>query len=321
MSRRPQQDDKEREDEQRLPLFYRYVVDEGDMVSDIAARFGVDARYIIWNNIDSLTDADLLTPGQQLQIPSVEGIIHGVRAHETLIEIAELYDAEVADIVAFPANNLGDASTLREGMTILVPGGRIVAPPPWPPDLPTATPKPCLEYTVQAGDTLASIISRFLPDGGDYEDFATRIIDINDLGNASSLEVGQVLQIPTTVSTYAFIWPAAGQVTSWFGPVHPHGVDIGMPRGTPVVAAAAGQVTFVGGHPCCSYGYYVVIKHDQTFTTRYGQFSRFAVNLDECVEQGDLIGYSGATGDATEPHLHFELRRSRTAQNPLHYLP
>ena len=184
-----------------------------------------------------------------------EGIIHEVQLHETLAEIADLYDADVADIIAFEPNNLGDASTLREGMTILVPGGRIVA--------------------------------------------------------------HQVLQSP-----FGFIWPAAGQVTSWFGPVHPDGIDIGMPRGTPVVAAAAGQVTFVGGQPCCSYGYYVIIKHDQTFTTRYGQFSRFAVTLlGQQVEQGGLIGYSGATGDATEPHLHFELRRSRTPQNPLHYLP
>ncbi|MYD65568.1 MAG: M23 family metallopeptidase, partial [Chloroflexi bacterium] len=124
-----------------------------------------------------------------------------------------------------------------------------------------------------------------------------------------------------TVSTYGFIWPAAGKITSWFGPSHPLGIDIGMPTGSPVWAAAAGQVTFVGGHPCCSYGYYVIIRHDQTFTTRYGHFSRFAVKLGQHVEQGDLIGYSGSTGASTGPHLHFEIRRNGTPQNPINFLP
>ena len=75
------------------------------------------------------------------------------------------------------------------------------------------------------------------------------------------------------------------------------------------------------GHPCCSYGYYVVIKHDETFTTRYGHFSRFAVSLGEWVEQGDLIGYSGSTGASTGPHLHFEIRRKGVVQDPKAYLP
>ena len=276
----PQQGDKEREEEQQLPHFYRYVVNEGDTVSDIAARFGIDARYIIWNNIDSLTDADLLTPGQQLQIPSVEGIIHGVRLHETLIEIAELYDAAVADIVAFPANNLSDPDELQEGSTILVPGGRVVAPlvvraPPEP------APTPPSAVAVQATPVPAE----------------------------------------ETSSSFGFIWPAAGRMTSWFGPRHPLGIDIAMPTGSPVAASAAGQVTFRGGHPCCSYGYHVIIKHDETFTTRYGHLSRFAVDLGEWVEQGDLIGYSGSTGASTGPHLHFEIRRKGVVQNPLLYLP
>ena len=228
-----------------LPIFYRYEIKTGDTLIGIALRFGIDAQYILWNNIDIVPDADLLRPGLTLQIPSVEGIIHDVRLHETLIEIAEQYDADIADIVSFAANNLPDANTVREGSTILVPGGRIVAPPPPPQPTPTPTPPP-----------------RPTP----------------------------VVATPTpsapTVSTYGFIWPAAGKITSWFGPSHPLGIDIGMPTGSPVWAAAAGQVTFVGGHPCCSYGYYVIIRHDQTFTTRYGHFSRFAVKLGQHVEQG-----------------------------------
>lgn len=266
--------------EQQQPIFYRYKIQAGDTLTGIALRFGIGTQYILWNNIDIVPDADLLSPGQTLQVPSVEGIIHNVRLHETLIEIAELYDADVADIVAFAANDLPDANTVREGSTILVPGGRVVAQPPPPPPPPPDPPE---------------------PDAEDADD--------------------EVEATPATVSTFGFIWPGPGRITSWFGPAHPLGIDIGMPVGTPIAASAAGQVTFVGGHPCCSYGYHVIIRHDQSFTTRYGHFSRFAVTLGEWVEQGDLIGYSGSTGASTGPHLHFEIRRNGTPQNPLNFLP
>ena len=263
--------------ETTLPILYRYQIKEGDTLIGIALRFGIDQQYILWNNIDIVPDADLLTPGQTLQIPSVEGIIHDVRLHETLIEIAELYEANVDDIVGFAANNLPDANTVREGSTILVPGGRVVALPPPPAATPTPPPRP--------------------------------------------VAVATPPPTTTTTSTFGFIWPGAGSITSWFGPSHPLGIDIGMPTGSPVWASAAGQVTFVGGHPCCSYGYYVIVRHDQTFTTRYGHFSAFAVKLGQHVEQGDLLGYSGSTGASTGPHLHFEIRRNGTPQNPINFLP
>ncbi len=294
--------------ERQLPIFYRYEIQQNDTVIGIALRFGIDADYIMWNNIDILPDADLLTPGQMLQIPSVGGIIHDVRLHETLIEIAETYEADINEIVAFAANNLTDVNAVREGSTILVPGGRIIAPPPPPPPPRTPTPTPPSTRTPTPTPQPASVVATPTPSPTPTQTPAPAV----------------ATPTPTvTGSTYGFIWPAGGQsqMTSWFRPSHPLGIDIGMPRGTPVVASAAGQVTFVGGHPCCSYGYHVIIKHDQTFTTRYGHFSRFAVSLGEWVEQGDLIGYSGSTGASTGPHLHFEIRRNGTPQNPLNFLP
>ena len=265
-------------EEEQLPLRYRYVVVEGDTVLGIAYHFGIDADYIVWNNIDTLPNADLLRPGQQLQIPSVEGIIHDVRLHETLSDIAEMYDAKLSEIIAFPANNLADPNLLLEGSTILVPGGRVVAVPPPPPPPPPKPPTP------------GPVVATATP-------------------------------TPTVSSGFGFIWPAQGTLTSSFGPGHRLGIDIAMKVGSPVAASAAGQVTFVGGNPCCSYGYYVIIKHDETFTTRYGHFSSFNVVLGQWVEQGDLIGYSGSTGSSTGPHVHFEVRRKGVVQNPLDYLP
>lgn len=114
----------------QVPIFYRYEVKNGDTVAGIAKQFGVGREYIVWNNIEVQEDADLVKPGQLLQVPSLEGIIHSVRLGETLTEIADHYDAKVADIIAFPANDLANnPNRLPENGTILVPGGRITPKP------------------------------------------------------------------------------------------------------------------------------------------------------------------------------------------------
>jgi murein DD-endopeptidase MepM/ murein hydrolase activator NlpD len=122
---------------EQIPIFYRYEVKEGDSVSNIARRFGVGRNYIVWNNVELLDNEDLLKPGQLLQVPSVEGIIHAVRLGETLTEIADHYDARVVDIINFPANNIPNANAVPENSTILVPGGRIT-----PKPAPTLRPDP-----------------------------------------------------------------------------------------------------------------------------------------------------------------------------------
>ena len=114
---------------ERMPLYYRYEVQQGDTMSSIAARFGVESKYIDWNNADVIDDVDVLSVGDMLQIPSVPGIVHGVRAGETLTEIALKYDAAVEDIIDFAANGLADPNQLREGSLILVVGGRRLPPP------------------------------------------------------------------------------------------------------------------------------------------------------------------------------------------------
>ena len=109
---------------QPRPLFFRYEVQSGDTVIGIAQRFGIATNYILWNNIDIIDDADVLSVGEELQVPSVGGIIHGIRIGETLYEIAERYDAKVVDIIE--VNDLPGDGFIRAGATILVPGGRII---------------------------------------------------------------------------------------------------------------------------------------------------------------------------------------------------
>jgi len=123
-------------------------------------------------------------------------------------------------------------------------------------------------------------------------------------------------------SAAGFIWPVSGPITSPFGmrwgTLHP-GIDIGVPTGTPIHAAAAGTVIYCGWEE--GYGNLVVIDHHNGLATAYAHQSRIAVSCGANVAQGDVIGYSGCTGFCTGPHVHFEVRVNGTPVDPLGYLP
>jgi len=125
-----------------------------------------------------------------------------------------------------------------------------------------------------------------------------------------------------TPSQAGLIWPLQGPITSPFGPrwggFHP-GIDIGVPMGTPIHAAAAGTVIYCGWET--GYGNLVVIDHHNGIATAYAHQSQIAVSCNEDVAQGQLIGYVGCTGFCTGPHLHFEVRVNGTPVDPLGYLP
>jgi len=119
------------------------------------------------------------------------------------------------------------------------------------------------------------------------------------------------------------IWPVKGVVTSKFGPrgsrMH-DGIDIGAREGTPVHAAAAGQVVYADSR-LSGYGKLIIIRHAGNLFTAYGHNSRMLVRKGAHVRAGDVISRVGHTGRATGPHLHFEVRRGSTPVNPLAYLP
>lgn len=114
-----------------------------------------------------------------------------------------------------------------------------------------------------------------------------------------------------------FAWPTRGIITQYFWQYHP-GIDIANVTGTPEYAADGGKVTWAGWG---DYGIYVEIDHGNGFQTIYGHMSQVMVKVGEQVSQGQLLGLMGATGRATGPHLHFEIRFDGVPQNPLDLLP
>ena len=97
----------------------------------------------------------------------------------------------------------------------------------------------------------------------------------------------------------------------------PHrGIDYAAPRGTPIFASGDGVVTEAGKGR--ANGNYVVLRHGEQFMTKYLHMSRFArgIRAGKRVRQGETIGYVGATGWATGPHLHYEFLVNGVHQNP-----
>jgi murein DD-endopeptidase MepM/ murein hydrolase activator NlpD len=114
-----------------------------------------------------------------------------------------------------------------------------------------------------------------------------------------------------------FVWPTHGILTQYFWQYHP-GLDIANVVGTPEVAADAGKVVWAGWG---DYGLYVEIDHGNGLTTIYAHMSQLSVAKGETVTKGEQVGLMGATGRATGPHLHFEVRYQGIPQNPLDLLP
>lgn len=96
------------------------------------------------------------------------------------------------------------------------------------------------------------------------------------------------------------------------------GLDIAAPTGTPVVSPADGTVKYAGNKK--GFGLSVEINHGYGFTTLYGHCQRIRVNAGMRVKRGDVIAYVGNTGRSTGPHLHYEVRMTHSAVNPMNYI-
>ena len=102
------------------------------------------------------------------------------------------------------------------------------------------------------------------------------------------------------------------------GSTNHKGIDIAVPRGTPIYAADGGTVTYAGW--MSGYGYLVEINHGNGYVTRYGHNSSLTVRVGQHVYKGQQIARAGSTGNSTGNHCHFEVRYNGVAKNPLNYL-
>ena len=239
---------------------------------------------------------------------------------------------------------------MRSGLVVLAVLTAALAAPPLPlAAVSGVSPAATAVHLVKAGDTLSAIAGR-------YGVTIASLVAANRLASPSArLRIGQRLVIPAAtavarirralpaltgrrppappralilaVPDFAellppFMWPVDGQVSSTFGRRRlgwHRGIDITADLGTPVAAAAAGAV--VGSAYETRYGRVVKILHGNGFMTVYAHNDQNLVEVGERVTVGQIIAAVGRTGRATSPHVHFEIRHSGFAYNPLYMLP
>jgi murein DD-endopeptidase MepM/ murein hydrolase activator NlpD len=162
------------------------------------------------------------------------------------------------------------------------------------------------------------------------EDRDSTLAEIDGLEEQSAALAARIREVqqqassgPVTVRSGSGVlsWPVSGPVTSGFGlrwgRMH-EGIDIAVGMGTTVRAAAAGTVIYAGWMG--GYGNLVVVDHGNGLSTAYAHNSSLAVGVGQSVAAGDVVSYSGSTGNSTGPHVHFEVRVDGSAVDPLGYL-
>lgn len=234
--------------------------------------------------------------------------VYVVREGDTLSQIAKMFNVTVNTIKW--GNDLS-SNTVKEGDVLVI--------------LPISG----VKHMVKKGDTAQSLAKKYK---GDLEE----ILAYNNLQQGDILVVGSVVIIPdgevlpapvsssgsgvrssvaSSLKEYSgyYIRPISGGKKSQG--IHGYnGVDLAAPVGTPIYAAADGEVIISrSGGWNGGYGNYVVIRHPNGTQTLYSHNSRNNVSVGDSVNQGDVIGFIGATGKATGAHLHFEIRG---AKNP-----
>jgi len=307
-----------------------YEVKQGDTPWGIAREFQIPVRLLLEAN--NLTEKSILRVGQKLVIPlsgdgrlkasertgtqgTTQPQVHTVRQGDSLWRISRQYGVDIRSLMK--ANGLTETSILQVGMRLVIPketGRTAVAS--------SSSATSWGTYTVKEGDTLWNISRRFgIP--------LKELLQANGLRETSVLQIGQVLRVPSRGGVPAapqraqqgFIWPVNGRISSRFGPrgrgFH-YGIDIIAPVGTVVRAAESGVVSYSGW--MSGYGRVVIITHASGLQTVYAHNSVNLVREGQRVNKGDPIARVGSTGNATCPHLHFEMRRNGRPVDPLEFL-
>ena len=247
-----------------------------------------------------------------------ETTIYIVREGDTLSEIAEMFDITIDTIRS--ANNMSKTDKIQPGDVLLI------------------LPFSGVEHTVAKGDTLGGIAKK-------YDVSLNDILLANDIDAKASISIGKKLMIPgassstspnkvasstksttstSSTKTSSSKKPKAGcpDITGYF--THPlpgsrvtrregrghYGVDYAASIGTPIRAAASGNVLIARNGWNGGYGNYVVIRHDNGTQTLYAHMSRLGTSAGARVSQGETIGYVGSSGRSTGPHLHFETKNT-----------
>lgn len=277
----------------------------------------------IWNMEEAL---------QFLETGTTETKIHEVQPGESTWLIAERNGMTVEDIEAANPGLVSERLSIGQEISLIVPKpyvtvrtkefAELVEPIPFETE---EVPNDSMyqgdrRITVQGEDGFREIKAYVVRENGKEAD--REILEEHRLAEPVTRQVAVGTKVrPPTMATGTFILPTRGRLTSPFGlrgGSRHTGIDLAAKTGTPVKAADAGRVSFVGTRG--AYGKLIIIDHENGYQTYYAHLSSFSVKKGERVHKDQLIGTVGSTGRSTGPHLHFEVRIDGVPVNPAKYV-
>ncbi len=228
------------------------------------------------------------------------GIYHTVQPGQTLYRIAKTYEIDEARLASI--NHIKDPKQLKASQKLYIPGA-------------TQLRKVPSTASTSHASTSPSVLSS-APVTRKKTPTSTR----------KPAAKKPVVSTPTKIAKPAkglFIWPLKGEVLNKFGKQGQNvykGIEIGVPKGTTVVAAASGKVIY-SGSAISGYGNLVILEHSDSYFSVYGFNHKTLVKMDDHVGQGEKIALSGLPPSGQSARLHFEIRKGKSAVNPILYLP
>lgn len=331
------------------------TVEPGDTPDSLAADYHVMAADIIAAN--NLQPPYQLTPGQRLQLPAP--LNYRAQAGDTVASVAHLFNVDPGQVAQlnttapnapFTAGQIVHLPSAHMQVAAAAPTTPSTAPSTSPPNYAppyygygapaTATPSqmPPQPYVNQQNTTAQSAPLPILPDDRDIAMSSTVDEVARDIASEPPLPVQQVAPpplnpvqdtdlpagaIPWQDGGGRFAWPVNGNVTSTYGNkaggLHNDGINIAAVRGTPVHAAAGGEVVYAG-NDLKGFGNLVLLRHPDRWVTAYAHLSHLAVARGDNVARGQVLGTVGSTGAVSSPQLHFEIRHGTEALNPVVFL-
>jgi len=324
------------------------ILDQGDTIDSVAKEYGVKAEDIRRanglkpNEKPKYTDI-LYIPDGTDSVPLTLAYVNKLKKYETDLEkrgkplalteyvvkdgdslwtIANKFDLDLDTIIG--SNKIPNINHLKLGTVLRIPN------------------QDGIFVKVAKNDNVARLADK-------YGSYKQAVYAANLMSDETQLKIGSEIFLPgakfaavtasavgtssrsarstITASSRKFRWPVMGKISSVFGwrrspfgrrRVFHSGLDIRAPRGRGIVAAGDGRVVhsgWMGG-----YGKTIVISHPGGISTLYGHCSSLLVRNGATVRSGQQIARVGSTGRSTGNHLHFEVRRNGTPQNPLRYL-
>jgi murein DD-endopeptidase MepM/ murein hydrolase activator NlpD len=268
-----------------LPPPNVHVVERGETLYSVSRRYNVDTRSLALLN--GLSRPWAVWPGDEILLPPL------ARDDSRRVSVAPVSVAVNAPVKVTPT---------ARGAT--------------PPSLKPAAPKPPVEVATTTATAVTATDKAISLTGGSGSTVAK--------SEPKALKTAPKQVAETGAGPKDFIWPVSGPVLKGFGSgvdgQRNDGVNIGVAGGTKVKAAADGEVVYAGDE-LVGFGNLVLIRHFGGWVSAYAHGESLLVKEGDTVKQGQAIATAGATGNASTPQVHFELRKGKQPVDPAEHLP